>query len=127
MSGINVIKEPTTKKTIETKVARDKRLSFKARGIMFYLLSKPDDWVCQLYDLEKNSDADGRKAIQAAMKELVEFGYAKFCAYKKNDDGLMGSFYEVYDVSKKPDYVKTITRKQRLKDNYLTRKNQPPC
>lgn len=80
---------------------------------MFYLLSKPDDWVCQLYDLEKNSDIEGRRAIQAVMKELVEFGYAELKKYRKNEHGMMGSFYEIYEVSRKPDYHRAQTKKQK--------------
>lgn len=52
----------------------DPNLSFKAKGILAYLLSKPDDWTCQVQDLSKNS-ADGRDSIYSGLKELRTNGY----------------------------------------------------
>lgn len=52
----------------------DSNLSFKAKGILAYLLSKPDNWTCQVQDLSKNS-TDGRDAIYSGLKELRTNGY----------------------------------------------------
>ncbi len=52
----------------------DDRLSFKAKGILAYLLSKPDDWKVIVGDLVKQSK-DGKTAIYAGLKELKECGY----------------------------------------------------
>lgn len=52
----------------------DKSLSFKAKGIFGYLMSKPDNWTTNIKDLQKNS-ADGRDSIYAGLKELREHGY----------------------------------------------------
>lgn len=78
---------------------------------MFYLLSKPDEWKCQLYDLEHNSSKDGIKAIQSAMKELAECGYARLKHFTKNEDKFMGSYYEVSD---KPTSIKKIELKPKF-------------
>lgn len=52
----------------------DPNLSFKAKGILAYLLSKPDDWHCVPADLQKNS-ADGQKSIYSGLQELRKNGY----------------------------------------------------
>lgn len=56
---------------------RDKRLSFKARGVLAWALSNRDDWEVTSQFLESQGK-EGRLAIRSAMKELKELGYAKF-------------------------------------------------
>lgn len=53
----------------------DKRLSYKARGILAYLLTKPDHWTATIKHIEQNSDSDGRDACANALKELEAYGY----------------------------------------------------
>jgi len=52
----------------------DERLSFKAKGILAYVLSKPDNWKVIIKDL-MNHAKDGRDSIYAGLKELKGFGY----------------------------------------------------
>lgn len=63
----------------------DTRLSYKAKGILAYLLSKPDNWKVIVGNLV-NYSTDGKAAVYAGLKELKECGY-----YEKkpirNDDG----------------------------------------
>lgn len=61
---------------IDRAAIEDNRLSWRARGILAYLLSKPDDWSIHIFDI-LNHGTEGRDAVQAAMKELESFGYAK--------------------------------------------------
>ncbi len=49
----------------------DTRLSFKAKGILAYLLSKPDNWKVIVGNLV-NSSTDGKKAIYSGLKELKD-------------------------------------------------------
>ena len=98
MADIVVKKKVTPYKLLNVTSARDKRLSYKARGILFYLLSKPDGWTCHVFDLCNNSDKDGKKSVQSAMKELSEVGYAHLKRYDKNaDNKFMGTYYEIQD------------------------------
>jgi len=64
----------------------DARLSFKAKGILAYLLSRPDDWVVRIADL-CNHSPDGPTAVRAAMKELAAQGYAILQTIKDKDSG----------------------------------------
>jgi hypothetical protein len=52
----------------------DKRLSFKGKGLLSYLLSLPDNWSINVAHLTKVG-TDGRDSIQSGIKELVEAGY----------------------------------------------------
>jgi hypothetical protein len=52
----------------------DEGLSFKAKGILAYLLSKPDNWTVMVYDLENHSK-DGREAVYSGLNELKKAGY----------------------------------------------------
>lgn len=62
--------------SIDRKTLNDSRLSFRARGVLAWLLDKPDNWTT-------NSDAiaaagkEGRDAIRVALRELEGCGYLK--------------------------------------------------
>lgn len=55
---------------------KDNQLSWKAKGILSYLLSCPDGWNVNINDLVKQS-TDGKCAVYSALKELTEYGYYK--------------------------------------------------
>lgn len=54
----------------------DNRLSLKAKGLLTIMLSRPDDWVFYLDELQTHS-TDGEKSLRAGFKELQEHGYVK--------------------------------------------------
>ncbi|WP_188187603.1 hypothetical protein [Nonomuraea sp. SYSU D8015] len=49
-------------------------ISARAYGILVYLVTRPDNWVCRVSDL-MNRFVEGRDAIYTALKELVDAGY----------------------------------------------------
>jgi hypothetical protein len=59
---------------LQNSVIRDERLSFRARGILAFILSMPDNWSTSSDHLSRVS-MEGRDAIRAAMKELQHAGY----------------------------------------------------
>lgn len=59
---------------IPNAAARDRQLSFKARGLLAYMLSMPDDWSATRDELAKASP-DGVTAIRSALDELQTLGY----------------------------------------------------
>lgn len=87
----------------------DERLSWKAKGILAYLLTRPDDWQTYLKQLEKASK-DGRESTAKGVKELQDLGYMKKRA-RKNDEGK----FEGWDwfVYGEPDNVETEIRVSR--------------
>lgn len=60
---------------VPKRMLADKRLSWRAKGILCYLLSKPNDWIVKRGDVISQS-TEGRDAVQAAFKELRAVGYA---------------------------------------------------
>ncbi len=73
-SLIEVVK-PRIAAFIDTPL-RDPRLSWKAKGIAAYLLSKPPGWQIWTGDLIRRS-TDGYAAVLAGLKELETYGYLK--------------------------------------------------
>lgn len=77
---------PTRNFTIvSNSVLNDPRLSFRAMGVLVYILSKPDNWRTSVYQLSKSRLAvdsgtvrgSGAKAIRAALSELIDAGYVR--------------------------------------------------
>jgi hypothetical protein len=52
----------------------DPRLTWAAKGVLAYLLSRPDEETIRLSDLV-NGSADEHDAVDAALSELHTFGY----------------------------------------------------
>src|SRR5690625_4276659 len=119
----------------------DDRLSWKAKGILVYLLSKPDDWTVIVADLIKRAK-DGRDSVRSGLKELEEFGYlVKF--QHRGEAGRFGEYeYIVYErpvepqtenpstdgntesgkpVNGKPEYGKSPTTNNNYTKNELTK------
>ncbi|MEW6472746.1 MAG: hypothetical protein AB1679_10780 [Actinomycetota bacterium] len=61
---------------------RDSRLSFRATGILTYLLSLPDDTPLSREHLA-DVKQDGIRSVRAGLQELAEAGYIK---YQKTQD-----------------------------------------
>lgn len=72
--------------TIENDVIRDKRLSFKARGLLAYLLSLPDDWRISSQYLATVAP-DGRDGIRTGLQELEQTGYLVRQRIQNPDNG----------------------------------------
>lgn len=60
--------------TIDNTSINDKRLTPKAKGILLYLISKPDNWYINLPNLV-SAFAGGKWSIRSGIKELIKFGY----------------------------------------------------
>lgn len=61
---------------IDQRAVNDGRLSFRARGILAWLLDKPDDWQCNSKTLTQ-AGREGRDAVLAALRELEVAGYLR--------------------------------------------------
>ena len=75
MSIVKNYKRKNRYSTIDSTGVLDESLSWKAKGLLWYILSKPDDWQIRMADLVKRSK-DGRDATRRALTELEENRYA---------------------------------------------------
>lgn len=82
--------------TVANDTVRDPSISFKAKGILFLLLSCSDNWSFTEAWIATRS-TDGLTAIKSALHELENAHYLK--RYRlRNEDGTLGEgVYEVYE------------------------------
>lgn len=74
MSNIVRIKKNSNFVVMDKTPLNDKRLSWKAKGIMAYMLSKPDDWTFYLDEIATHS-TDGMSSFRSGFNELKKLGY----------------------------------------------------
>ena len=70
------VKKDKNYSTIHNGFLRRKDLSWKAKGIMAYILHLPDDWNVVLSEVVKNA-TEGQSAFDSGWKELKDAGYVK--------------------------------------------------
>lgn len=79
-------------------------LSFAARGLLAYLLSKRGDWVVTPKDLEREGNIK-KHARLTIMKELETAGHLRLVPTRDKKGVLTGKHWEVYEfVEDNPDY-----------------------
>jgi hypothetical protein len=81
---------------IRNEVARDSRLSYKARGILIEILSRPDNWETSA-DALAASGPDGRTAVLSGLRELRETGYLQ-TTRTRLADGTFCTISTVFDT-----------------------------
>lgn len=87
-----IVRRPHTSHyvVIDNRVLEDARLSWKSRGILAWLLAKPDGWKVSVRGLAA-AGPDGRTAIQSALMELEEYGYIERRGMSHDDAGRFDS------------------------------------
>ena len=76
---------------IGNEAAQDSSLSWKARGLLIYLLSLPRDWNIRLSELARHA-TDGIDSTRKAMDELLNAGYIQRGARIRKPDGKLGDY-----------------------------------
>lgn len=76
MSGIIRVEKNSNYTVLHRAALNDSRLSWKAKGIIAYMLSMPDDWIFYMEELIKHA-SDGEKAFRSGFNELKKYGYVK--------------------------------------------------
>lgn len=111
--------------TMHKTIVNDARLSFKAKGIMAYLMSKPDDWDIRLEDVIAHA-SDGKTSVYSGIKELVDAGYMTRTEVRERGQ-FGGVVYFIYDepYTEKPDTEKPDTENQTPTKNKLTKNKKP--
>jgi len=63
--------------TLPNDLIRDPRISWKALGILVFVLSLPDNFRLRLSHLAKQKETSGRDATRTGLKELQQAGYLR--------------------------------------------------
>jgi hypothetical protein len=82
---------------VDQHAIEDKRRSWAARGLLGYLLSRPDDWKVLVKDLQRRGDL-GRDGIYRLLKELRTVGYVHFERARDRSGRIRGGRYLVREV-----------------------------
>ncbi|WP_236192658.1 phage replication protein [Pseudomonas urethralis] len=104
MSIIRAPRPETKFYTLDKAISEDERLSWAARGLLIFLLGKPDNWEVSVTHLIKQTSkaigkSSGRDAVRVIIKELEAAGY--MAVDRARNDG--GSFNGMaYTVCERP-------------------------
>lgn len=97
---------------ISNTLLEDSRLSWKAKGLLCYLMSRPDSWKINKTDI-CNRGAEGRDSMQNGLKELKEYGYLHIYPSKAKNGQFEGWIWEYDDVPFVAEILENhITEKQ---------------
>jgi len=83
---------------ISNDLINNESLTWEARGMLIYLLSKPEDWQVRVTDLTRQSPA-GVKVVRRVIKELEEHGYISRVRFQ---DSVTKRFVWETDVREQP-------------------------
>ena len=86
---------------IDQRAIEDTGLSWAARGLLGYLLSRPDDWKVLVNDLRKRGDL-GRDGIYRLLRELRSAGYMRFVRKRDRQGRIRGGTYIVREIAVSP-------------------------
>ena len=110
------------KKRLNIIPAQDKRISWGARGLLYYMACFPMGKKIYMNDLV--SEHDGQKKSRSALKELREAGYIHLKRDTSRKNGKMVGSYYVVDTILFPSRQRYFTKEWiNLKEKILERDN----
>lgn len=102
LSIVKVSKRDCPYVQIDHRPLNDRRLSWKARGLLAYLLSKPSDWEVIIAALVKESPG-GEETVRGALKELEQVGYAKLETMRCDKGRVSGKRWIILELPESTD------------------------
>jgi len=90
--------------------AQDARLTFEARGVLAYLLSKPDDWRIDEGDLMREGGV-GRDKVRRILRELKQTGYLHVQQARNANNTFAAAQFELHEkpLTEKPSTENPLT------------------
>jgi len=102
---------------IRNDVLRDSRLSYRARGVLAFILSNVDDWRVTADSLA-DMGSEGRQAIHTVFKELRAAGYIEQRRKQDLETGRWETMTIVYD-SPRNGSLDVPAKPKKASDEYL--------
>lgn len=100
MAFIRTVKRENPFVQLDKTFFEDDNLQWESKGLLGYILSRPDNWKVNQTDLTKRS-AGGKGKVESALLDLMANGYVHWYAVRKEN----GQIEEwVYDVYERPEF-----------------------
>jgi hypothetical protein len=105
--------------------AQDRNLSYEARGVLFYLLSKPGDWIIRVSDIRQ--EGAGRDKVYRILGELETYRYLAREFIRNAAGVITGMEYVAFELPfpEKPDTVNPYTAEPDTANTELTEDRVP--
>lgn len=94
--GIFRVEKTKNYTTMSNRHFQDKRLSYKAKGLLSLMLSLPEEWDYSVQGLMKLS-RDGKDSVMSGINELEDCGYLIRTQEKDESGRFIGYNYSVYE------------------------------
>lgn len=95
---------------LDKAISEDKRIGWAARGLLIFLLGKPDNWTVSIQNLinetKESSQALGRDGVYRVIKDLISAGYIQKVA-RRDEKGKIESVDYIVREQPLPDYPDT--------------------
>lgn len=117
MSTVFRVQKNANYTTMSNYHLKDRRLSYKAKGLLSVILSLPDEWDYSLKGLSYISN-DGVDSVRNTVRELEKFGYISRGAQTRDERGRMSA--NTYYVYENPEQNPFFTPEE---ENGLTEPN----
>lgn len=101
----------------------DDKLSARAKGVLLYLLSRPNDWQIYTSEVQKHMK-DGVKSVNSAVNELINVGYIKRTLKRSDKGTFKGYEYLVYETPTEMPFTENGQTENGLTENGQTENRQ---
>lgn len=92
---------------LDKNISEDGRLSWGARGLLIFLLGKPDHWRVSTSHLVKQTEGSAkpakRDAVRALLSELIDAGYVVREPVRDENGAFKGTDYAVSEIPVLPE------------------------
>lgn len=117
MSTVFRVQKNANYTTMSNYHLKDRRLSYKAKGLLSVILSLPDEWDYSLKGLSYIAN-DGIDSVRNTVKELEKFGYISRGAQTRDERGRMSAGeYFVYENPEQNPHFKSEEENGSVKPN----------
>lgn len=100
MAFIRTVKRENPFVQLDKTFFEDENLQWESKGVLGYILSRPDNWKINQTDLTKRSSG-GKGKVETALLDLMANGYVHWYSIR-NEDGTIKEW--VYDVYERPEF-----------------------
>lgn len=123
MATFRTIKQDGDFVLVHKKFIYDSKLSARAKGVLLYLLSRPNDWQIYTSEIQKHM-TDGIKSVNSAVKELMDAGYIKRTLKRSEKGTFKGYEYLVYEIPTETPFAENGQTENGLAENGQTENRQ---